>query len=707
MLFFALFFASCWSSAGAYGLRQKENPIRRIVTLLQDMQKEIETEGEKEEKAFDKFMCYCDGNSDGMKKAAEEGAQKATELASKLEALQAEKAQLEQELKDHQSSRETAKQDQDKATSIREKEKADFDAASADMSTNIAAMKGAIAALEKGLGAFMQISSSQKAVLQRIVAASSTLDDYQREGAMAFVQGKESAQSSGEIMGMLKAMLEEMEGDLATAEKDEATAVAGFEELSAAKAAEIASATSAIESKTKRAGEVAVEVVQTKDDLEDTKAEVSETTAFLGDLGKQCAEKKSEWAERQKMRAEEVSAISEAIKVLNDDDALDLFKKTVPSMVQTGMQFLQRGSPKSSMALRAKTVLVSLMQKSQAHATVFSLLSSALKSKSVDFSKITAQIDGMIDVLGKEQADDDKQKAFCDSEFSKSAAEKKATEEKLASLAASIEEMSATVATLTSEIETLSAEIKALDKAVAEATEQRKEEHATFLQAQAENQAATQLVEAAKNKLYKFYNPVMYKAPERRELTEEERIAVSGGAPDPRDAEEATAAPGIAGTGIAVFAQVRSASNAAPPPPPETFGAYTKKTGKSNGVIALMDMMISDLKTDLTDSEHAEEMAQKDYENLMSASQKSRATNAESITEKESASAEWSEKIENSKTEQASTTEALMKLKEYIAGLHSSCDFLVENYESRKEARTNEVEGLKNAKSVLAGANFS
>merc|ERR1719454_1416211 len=323
-------------------------------------------------------------------------------------------------------------------------------------------------------------------------------------------------------MGMLKAMLEEMEGDLSTAEKDEATAAAGFEELSAAKAAEIASATSAIESKTKRSGEVAVEVVQTKDDLEDTQAEVTETQAFLGDLGKQCAEKKSEWSERQKMRAEEVSAISEAIKVLNDDDALDLFKKAVPSMMQTGMNFMQKTS-KKSIALRAKTVLVSLMQKSQVHATVYSLLTSALKSKAVDFSKISAQIDGMIDVLGKEQTDDDTQKKFCDEEFTKSAAEKKATEEKLASLAASIEEMSATVATLKSEIETLTAEIKALDKAVAEATEQRKEEHATFLQAQAENQAATQLVEAAKNKLYKFYNPVMYKAPERRELTEEER----------------------------------------------------------------------------------------------------------------------------------------------------------------------------------------
>merc|ERR1719164_143193 len=142
------------------------------------------------------------------------------------------------------------------------------------------------------MGSFLQMGASQKDAVQRMVASTTQLDDYQRESVTDFLQGKETAQSSGEIMGMLKAMLEEMEGDLATAKKDEATAAAGFEELSAAKAAEIASSTSAIESKTKRSGEVAVEVVQTQDDMEDTQAEVTEMQAFLGDLGKQCAEKK-------------------------------------------------------------------------------------------------------------------------------------------------------------------------------------------------------------------------------------------------------------------------------------------------------------------------------------------------------------------------------------------------------------------------------
>jgi len=258
---------------------------------------------------------------------------------------------------------------------------------------------------------------------------------------------------------------------------------------------------------------------------------------------------------------------------------------------------------------------------------------------------------------------------------------------------------------LSSEISTLQAEIKSLDTAVAQATEQRKAEHETFLGAQAENQAATQIIEMAKNKLNKFYRPNQYKAPERRELSEEEALFVSSGGADPRDAEEAAAAAQAA---LPSFVQVRMATNskAAPPPPPETFGAYQKKSGSSNGVMGLMDMMLGDLKDDHTEAKNAEEMAQKDYENLMSASQKTRSTNAKSITEKETAKAEWSEKTENSKTSHRLTTDGLMKLNEAIAGLHASCDFLIESYDMRKEARTNESEGLKNAKAVLGGANF-
>merc|ERR1719263_593401 len=109
-----------------------------------------------------------------------------------------------------------------------------------------------------------------------------------------------------------------------------------------------------------------------------------------------------------------------------------------------------------------------------------------------------------------------------------------------------------------------------------------------------------------------------------------------------------------------------------------------------------MDMMIEDLKKDRTEQENDEKTAQKDYETLMSQSQKTREDKSASITEKEDSKATWGEKLEAAKAEEASTKDSLMKIGELIQGLHAKCDFLLQNFDARKEARTNEIEGLKN-----------
>merc|ERR1719387_1553480 len=352
-----------------------------------------------------------------------------------------------------------------------------------------------------------------------------------------------------------------------------------------------------------------------KDDIEDTTAEMEETQAFVANLAAQCATKKKEWAERSKVRAEEIAAISEAIKILNDDDALDLFKKTLSLSQRDSMQFLQENSKLTAVA-RARAVVASLSHKYSQPS--LALLQYSLRAKAVDFSKIMAQIDGMVKVLGDEQDDDDTQKAFCEKEISKSETQQSETEEAIEVSAATIDEMTSSSATLAEEIKTLGEEIKALDKAVAEATEQRKEEHAEFLTFQTESNAAVQLIEKAKNRLFKFYRPTMYKEAPKRELTEEEKLLAASGRSD----MIATVAPElIPGTTQTVFAQVHMH---AAPPPPETFGAYQKKDAKSNGVIGLMEMLAKELQTDITEAEHEEENSQKDYERLMSESQKSR-----------------------------------------------------------------------------------
>merc|ERR1719201_3162365 len=183
--------------------------------------------------------------------------------------------------------------------------------------------------------AFLQAQTSAAAQrMQKIVDSAMSVDDYQRNLVVSFLSGKQNPfgeyqSSSTEIVGILKAMKDEMDKDLNGAISDEEKSSAGFTELSSAKKAEISAASSAIETKTQRSGELAVSVVTTADDIDDTTKELGDLQSFLANLSVQCATKNKEYSERTQVRAEEIAAISEAIKILNDDDALDLFKKTL------------------------------------------------------------------------------------------------------------------------------------------------------------------------------------------------------------------------------------------------------------------------------------------------------------------------------------------------------------------------------------------
>merc|ERR1719161_2206798 len=139
------------------------------------------------------------------------------------------------------------------------------------------------------------------------------------------------APQSGQITGILKQMTDTMEASLATATSEEKTAIKDFDSLVSAKTKEINALTKQIESKTSRIGELGVELVTLKEDLDDTTKSLIEDKAFLKDMEKSCKTKEDEWAVRQKVRAEELLAIADTIKILNDDDALELFKKTLPS----------------------------------------------------------------------------------------------------------------------------------------------------------------------------------------------------------------------------------------------------------------------------------------------------------------------------------------------------------------------------------------
>merc|ERR1719440_1159933 len=87
-----------------------KNPIRRVVSMLQMMTKKIEAEAKKEEELYDKYMCYCKNGADTLGKSIADADTKIPQLQSDIEEAEATKAQLEEELKQHQTDRDAAKE---------------------------------------------------------------------------------------------------------------------------------------------------------------------------------------------------------------------------------------------------------------------------------------------------------------------------------------------------------------------------------------------------------------------------------------------------------------------------------------------------------------------------------------------------------------------------------------------------------------------
>merc|ERR1719436_1987042 len=246
-------------------------------------------------------------------------------------------------------------------------------------------------------------------------------------------------------------------------------------------------------------------------------------------------------------------------------------------------------------------------------------------------------------------------KEYCLSQLDVSDDKKKSLERSVSDEEKSIAITEDAIATTIAEIDALTASIAALDKSVVEATEQRKDENAEYKDRMASDSAAKELLEFAKNRLNKFYNPKLYKAPPKQELSAENRIFVAEGGSLPT-----AAAGGIAGTGI-------SAAQVAPPPPPETVGPYQTKSRENAGVIDMINILINDLDKDMTEAETIEKDAQEDYAVFMEDSAQQRADDSKTLTDKEAAKAALEADLQAHKAEKEAFGKELAATLEYIA----------------------------------------
>jgi len=653
----------------------KNRPVSKVITLLKDMLKQLQSEAEEDEAIYDKMACWCETNDKEKTKAIEDAETTIAQLTTSIEELTAGSARLNTEIKNLEKEVAANQASLDQATQIRQKQLAEFNGEEKDLLESVSALKAAITVLSKHHSSslvqmprahLLGVATTLSHELQKHAGLlQGVLSSKDRRVVNAFVQAPEDyfdatptfkqsyAPQSGEIFGILKQMKETFEGDLSAAQKEELANQEAYEQLKAAKEEEIAAGQAQIDTKTQELSSTDEKLAQSKQDIADTRAALSADEQFLMMLKEKCQMTDKEWEERQKTRQDEMKAVSEALSVLSSDDSHDLFTRTFnPALLQ------EDSAEHSSRRTQASKLLSSVASK-------FSnprLASLAVQVRLDAFTRVKKAIDDMIAQLQKEKADEIKHKDFCVDELNTNQLQTERKDREKQDLVAKIEDLEMTIEQLAKAIEGLKGEIAEMQVQLKRAGEDREKQNKEFQTTVADQRETQKLLQEALKILGQFY-----KKEQKAALVQKQEPAG--------------------------------------PPPPAGFETY-EKSAASGGVLGLIQQIINDAKAMEAETIRAEEDAQKAYEDFVKETNASIEKKNTEIVNKSQAKAKAEVDNVRAKEAKESTMVELEQLANYNAELHQSCDFVTKNFEIRQTARDEEIEALKQAKAILSGADF-
>jgi chromosome segregation ATPase len=629
-------------------------PIEKVTRLLEDMQATLQTEQKEDDELYDQLSCWCTTNEkekteavaaakkaiDGLTADIDEYGAKSAELKSTIE-------RLKKEIEDDQEALDTA-------TAIRAKENGEFSASEKELMESISSVTAAVSQLSKH-NSFLQVASSSsplKGIQAALSKHATVLAPPQRRTLASFLA--QPAQSkTAEIFAILKQMKETFETNLSAEQKEEMASQAEFNQLKAAKTREIKAAKAQKLDKTSLLAETDEAMATAKHDLEQTRNGLTADQKFLVDLESRCESGDKDYAERSKLRAVEIAAVSEALSILAGDESRDLFHSTLSFMQKT-----------SHTQKRAKVSAV--LRAAAAKTGDTSLVLLANKAAIDAFGKVVSAIDEMTTSLKKEMEDEVKHQRFCTKELTENEAGQEEKKDHIEDITAEMEDNTATVDTLKNEIAELQKQVGEMKVQVKRASEDREKANKIFQQAVADQRATQNIL----NKVYKRLAQV-YSAKEK-------------------PAGNATL--------------VQQGHKVAPPPP--AFKEYKKSDG-GGGVLSLVQKIIAEALSLEKETLFAEQSAQKDYTVFVADSTKSIDADNRSIAAKAKAKARLENDLVNAAADKKATIADLEMLGSYEGQLHLSCDYVLQNFDVRQEARGQEVDALANAKAILSGADFA
>jgi len=707
-------FAALGASAlhGVFANEDPANAIKKVVTLLEDMKAQVEKEGVADKKAYDAYACWCQTAEGEKTQAVEDAKTKIEDLEAFLEEAAATEAQLKTEIGELA---EDIGQDQESlqnANGLREKEHAEFLVDEADSKEALASLGSAISTLEKvallqkkghsnsspevkplllqvryDVGGVMKRTGQFQDTMQRdfwdvmgsLPGSNSFLprkgsalaqqkllpwettgeeDGAEATGAAAGAKSYNSA--SGQIVGILSEMKDQFSKDLAKSQYTETEALIAHHTMSAAKTAEIVSATEQKEEKEAKLADIIKKAADAAEDLEATKETLTADQAILVDLDENCSTQQKEYDGRTKARNDELEALGQTLKILTGDEARDLFGKTI-SFIQVGS--VGTGGKGVSTLNAVQSAAVDTAMKHIIHTARkhkdWSFAALAIRVRLDPFTKIIATMDKMMAGLKKQQKEEFEKKDWCDREIDDMEDSLKVKNQKKEDLAEKKLDTENSITTGTADIENLNTQISEMQVSLKKAGLERKEQNQLFQADVADQRATIVILNKALDRLSEFYASKS-------------------------------------------FIQKK---NAIDPPPPTPKG-YSK-SGGGGGVMQLIQKIISDAEIAEQTLLADEQSAQNSYSQFAADTTATMEANRASITEKTVLVEEYAATKSQTNEAISYNTEAIAKLDDSLHAIHTDCDFLLKYFDVRQQARKEEMASIVEAKAILSGAGLT
>jgi len=672
-------------------------PMAQTVQLIEGLAKQVRSDGVNEQESFDKYACWCEKTMERKASDIGNGKELASETQTLIGKLKAEiashGAEIQQLNKDIAQNNAAVKE----ATDIRNKENGEYSKERSESEQCIGALEAAVKALTgAGTKSFLQggnlheveilsvvagvrtalsnkvatqtLSNSDIEIMKHFVSRPSDFVGGQPSKAMSAAQVGQNpfgdyAPQSTQIQGILKGMYDAFTMDLEKENANEADTQKSFEELHATKMQELATLEATLE--TQESDEAAKTKKQAESEvlLDDTNAQRKADEEFFEDTKDSCKEKATQWSVRTRLRTEELNGMETAITILSSKDAKKTFESSTTTFLQLASikEHTERGGDRN----KAFVQLQKLAQKFGSR----SVAKIAVEVRSGGhFDKVIVMIDQMIGVLRKEEQDDIEHRDRCENNQNANKNEMADLDHEMKKTTESLARMKRTKGDLEKDITAVTGDIQATEDDMASALKFRNNEEALNVKALQDDTDAIALLKKALAALSKFYK--------------DNKIALPGliqkKAPEYEDDKDKA-------------------------PEASFSGDYGGRKSESGGILAILEMLVEDTQKEVAEGRADNADAQAKYQKVSGALQNSLDAQEESKSNLETEKADLMEKIasyEQYHKEKETDFKAEESTEESIG---TDCAWVKSNFNSRRDKRKTEEQGLVDAKAFLAG----